>query len=487
MRAAWREVVVASTWHGQPGAWWRVWVLAILFTLPMAAQDFRVGLAAVDITPPPGAPMAGYYFNRAAEGVHDPLQAKAMVLESGTTRVALVSCDLLSMPGDIAAEARLRISRDPGIAPSHVMISATHTHTGPVLLTGQIRYNLEGELLRIGRQYTNELPGRIQQAVAAASANLRPVRLLRARAQQASLTFNRRFWMKDGTVGWNPGKGNPNIVRVAGPIDPEVAVLAVESMKGDPLGAIVNYALHLDTVGGMRYSADYPFTLARNLQEARGEGFFTMFTLGAAGNLNHIDVSSGRPQKGQEEAARIGTVLAATVLESLRDAAPIATGELRASTRTVSLPLAAFTAEELEWARRTAATFGGPSPAPFLDLVKASRVLATAERQGRPIEAEVQVISIGRDVAWVALPGEIFTELGQAIKLASPFAWTSVVTLANDNPGYIPDRKAHAQGAYEAISARVAPGSGELLVEAATRALVEHMLRAVAEHIPPAK
>jgi hypothetical protein len=86
----------------------------------------------------------------------------------------------------------------------------------------------------------------------------------------------------------------------------------------------------------------------------------------------------------------------------------------------------------------------------------------------------VQVFSIGRDVAFVGLPGEIFTELGLAIKLASPFAWTSVVTLANDSPGYIPDRKGHAQGAYEPVSSRVAPGSGEKLVEAATLALIEH-------------
>ena len=101
-------------------------------------------------------------------------------------------------------------------------------------------------------------------------------------------------------------------------------------------------------------------------------------------------------------------------------------------------------------------------------------MVSVAERNGEPIRAEVQVLSIGRDVAFVALPGEIFTELGLAIKLASPFAWTSVITLANDSPGYIADRKGYAQGAYEPVSSRVAPGSGEMLVEAATLALIEH-------------
>ncbi len=457
-------------------------VLLGVLTLLVAAQDLQVGVAQVDITPPPGAPMAGYYFNRAAEGVHDPLLAKAMVLDGNGIRLALVTCDLLSMPGDIARQARARIADDPGIPPAHVLISATHTHTGPVLLTGQIRYNLEGEMRRIGEQYARDLPARIHMAVAQAAANLQPARLHRASTKQATLTFNRRFWMKDGTIGWNPGKRNPNIVRVAGPIDPEVAVLYVETIQGKPLAALVNYALHLDTVGGMRYSADYPSTLASSLGRARGDGFFTLFTLGAAGNLNHIDVSTARPQKGHEEAARIGTVLAASVLDALQSMESVPAGALKASSRIVPLPLAAIAPGELETARATAATFGTPSPAPFLELVKASRIVAVAERNGAPIQAEVQVFSIGRDVAWVALPGEIFTELGLAIKLASPFPWTSIVTLANDNPGYIPDRKAHAQGAYEAVSARVAPGAGELLVDAATKALIEHVQSLAPKH-----
>ena len=84
----------------------------------------------------------------------------------------------------------------------------------------------------------------------------------------------------------------------------------------------------------------------------------------------------------------------------------------------------------------------------------------------------MQVIALGGDVAWVGLPGEVFTELGMAIKRASPFRLTIVGGLANGNLGYIPDRKAYAEGAYEPISARCAAGSGERLVEAATRELI---------------
>lgn len=102
---------------------------------------------------------------------------------------------------------------------------------------------------------------------------------------------------------------------------------------------------------------------------------------------------------------------------------------------------------------------------------RAYKVIDVHERHGKPQEAEVQVIALGRDVAWVALPGEIFVELGLAIKKASPFPQTIVAELANGSLGYIPTRQAYAQGNYEVVSARVAAGSGEKLVEAATRIL----------------
>jgi neutral ceramidase len=450
-------------------------VLLWMTLVCLAQAEFRVGVAQVDITPPLGAPMAGYYSNRGATGVHDPLHAKAMVIEREGTLVAMVACDLLSIPGETAEAARKLIAQDPGIPATHVMISATHTHMGPVLVMGQIRYNLEGEMRRLGEEYTRQLPGRIHEAVKLAAQRMQAAKLYTARGREESLTFNRRFWMKDGTVGWNPGKMNPNIVRPAGPIDGDLPVLYVESTDGKPIAAYVNYALHLDTVGGQEYTADYPYTLGKVLAEARGEGLLTVFTLGAAGNLNHVDVSTRRPQKGHGEAARIGSVLGAAALKALNHMEPVQDGALLVSSRKVPLALAPYTPEELEKARKDAATFGTPNQAPFLDLVKGSRIVTVAERNGKPIDAEVQVFSIGREVAWVALPGEIFTELGLAIKLASPFHWTSIVSLANDSPGYIPDRKAHEQGAYEAISSRFAPGSGEALVDAATKALVEHI------------
>jgi len=426
----------------------------------------------VTITPPAGAAMSGYYYNRAAEGVHDDLHAKAVVLESGGHKAALVACDLSAMPREIAAAARKLIEASTGIPAANVLISATHTHTGPVILAGKSRYNLQGDMLRITRDYAAGLPAKIAESVRLAHAALEPARVRAAAGNEPSLTFNRRYHMKNGTVGWNPGKLNPQIVRPAGPIDPSVPVVYFESAEGKPLAALVNYALHLDTVGGMEYSADYPYTLGRLLAEVKGPSLLTHFTIGCAGNLNHIDVGTKDPQKGHGEAARIGTVLAAEVLKTMKRLETLDAAALRVRSEVLRLPLPEIRPGDLEWARKITPLFGKPNAAPFMDLVRAFRIADVAERAGAPLEAEVQVIALGGGLAWVGLPGEIFTELGLAIKQASPFQYTVVTELANASIGYVPDRKAYLQGAYEAESARCGPGSGEMMVEAATRMLV---------------
>jgi hypothetical protein len=196
-----------------------------------------------------------------------------------------------------------------------------------------------------------------------------------------------------------------------------------------------------------------------------------MFTIGAAGNLNHINVKTAVRQNGHGEAERIGGVLAGEVLKTYTRLEDIAAASVRSRSEIVRLPLAGHEPSDVEWARGVAPKFGKPGAAPFLDLVKAFRVLDVEARKGKPIEAEVQVIALGDQVAWVGLPGEIFTELGMAIKRASPFRYTMVAELANGSIGYVPNRESYPQGAYEAISARCGAGSGEMLVDTALRLL----------------
>ena len=246
----------------------------IVLATSSQSAEFRLGAAAVSINPPLGIALAGYYHERGNEGVLDDIFAKATVLDDGQTRAAIVVCDLISMPQWIVAEARQIIESQTGIPGTNVIIAATHTHTAPVLFREWSRDDSDGGGTPISKNYSRTLPKLIAEAVAAANEKRQPVRVSVGKESESRLANNRRFWMRDGTVGWNPGKLNSQIVRPAGPIDPEVGVFYAETAaeKPAPLLTFVNYAMHPDTTGGTRISADYPGALSRALALYKGTG-----------------------------------------------------------------------------------------------------------------------------------------------------------------------------------------------------------------------
>ncbi len=447
-------------------------MLSIVVSVSFGA-DFRVGAAAVRITPDQSLPMAGYYSTRMSTGTHDDLFAKALVIESDGEKAALIVCDLLTLTRAVVVQARELISKQTGIPADRVMISATHTHTGPVLSTGSARAMVDSGDSDAVRAYTAQLPARIADAVQQAASKLAPARVTASTEKETNLSHNRRFFMRDGTVGWNPGKMNTNIVKVAGPIDPDVTVLSFDNAGTHPIAAYVNFAMHPDTTGGTLWSADYPHTLSRILGEYRGSNFVTVFANGTCGDINHVDVNWREPQKGAIEPARLGTILAGDVFKAFTRAKSLQPGKLRSRSEIVTLELAPLKPGDLELASNIVARIGSKSAPKFLEQVFALKSLDVAARRGEPHQVEVQIIALGDDIAWVSLPGEIFVELGLAIKDKSPFKHTLLAELANGSIGYIPTKRAYDEGNYEPTSARCAKGSGEKLRDVAIRLLRE--------------
>jgi neutral ceramidase len=443
--------------------------LAICVTESRA--ELRAGAAVVRITPDQPMPMAGYYSTRLSTNTHDELYARALVMEQGGVRAAFVVCDLISLPRTVVEESRTILGRITQVPAANVMISATHSHTGPVLDTGTSRQAADAADMGIVRQYTAGLPTKIAAAVRLAEAALQPALLSVAKVREEHLSHNRRFHMRDGTVGWNPGKLNTNIVRTAGPIDPEVSVLYFASRPGRPIATFVNFAMHPDTVGGLEFSADYVFALTRLLAEYKSANMVTLFANGACGDINHIDVRWPGAQKGHAEAARLGTILAGNVLKAYPKLEPVTGAVLRVRSELVELPLPSVQAHDVDAATRVVGRIGTKSPPKFLEQVHAFKVLDVAARHGRPHTVEIQVIAFGKDLAWVSLPGEIFVELGLQIKRESPFRHTVIAELANGAIGYIPTARAYDEGNYEPVSARCARGSGEILVRTAVKLL----------------
>jgi hypothetical protein len=229
--------------------------------------------------------------------------------------------------------------------------------------------------------------------------------------------------------------------------------------------------MHPDTTGGSKLSADWPGALGRVLASYHGPQHVTLLANGTCGNINHCDFSWKWLGSGTNEPNRIAVVLGAAVFQAYKDLTPLAPGRLAAKSAQVELGLPEISPEEVKAARETLAVTKDDRAGNFMKLVRAHRALDVAAREGKPNRVEVQVIALGREIAWVALPGEVFVELGLNLKHRSPFKQTFVVELANENLGYIPDRRSYAEGNYEPESARCAPGSGEKLIDAAVALL----------------
>ena len=248
-------------------------------------------------------------------------------------------CDLLTLPRPTVVAARELIAKETGIPAAHVLIAATHAHTGPVVARESSRDDLDGGTSEAGQRYTQSLPALIARSVALANERLSAAHLAAAHGRSSSWPSTDAFGWRTGRSVWNPPKLDPKIVAPAGPHDPGVGVLLIESLeeKPRPLAAFVNYAMHPDTTGGVAISADFPGALARRMAEIKGgEGMLTMFANGACGNLNHRNVWWADPQKGPGETARLGTILAGAVCATWPSLAPVGPVVCRCAARSCS-------------------------------------------------------------------------------------------------------------------------------------------------------
>ncbi len=445
-------------------------------TEPVSSSGLAVGVASVEITPPVGYRMAGYYGERLSTGTHDPLQAKALVFRQGSKQAAMVYCDLVGVPRTMTSRARAEASAATGIPVECISVAATHSHTGP-LYFGILHDELhdravasDGRDLRETVDYVAWLAARIAEVVSAAQRAVQPARLRAGTVPVNGIAFNRRFHMKDGSVRFNPGALNPDIVRPAGPIDPEAGVVWIEPAAGGrPFAGLTVFALHLDTLGGTEYAADFPAILQTALKEVQGTGFISLFGAGTCGDINHVDVTRRERIKTEE----IGRRLADSVLAGREATTLVSSPALDVRSRIVTCDVQRPTPDVLAEARSKAdRVISGNLP--FLERVQLCKILDLARNYPEPTRGmEVQAIRLGPDLALVTLPGEIFVELGLAIKHQSPFKTTLVIELANDCPNYVPTEKAFTEGSYETINSRLAPGSGERLVASAVAMLKE--------------
>ncbi len=432
----------------------------------MSSTVFKAGAAMVDITPPLGGSLAGYMDDRRSQYVHDPLHVRCLVLDNGQTQLAFAVSDLVAIGGQQVAQAKHLIHGYTSIPLTNIMISATHSHTAA---TPAVLFQSDPDPV-----YLEWLVLRIADGVRCAAANLRPARVGSGIGREPGMVFNRRYHMKPGTVPpnsfgekvdrvlMNPGAGNPNVVRPAGPVDPEVGVLAVQHVDGEPLAMLGNYALHY--VGGnpgTDISADYFAAFSDEMGGLLGAPcsetltgrprFVGMMTNGCAGDINNIDVfAPAKPAAPYEQMRRVGKVVAAEAFKTWQTIAYQDWVPLAAREATLELRVRMPSGADVDRAKKILAG-SGPELKGLEQIYARETVLLAEWPETR--KTVVQAMRIG-DLAIVTFPGEAFVELGLAVKKQSPFAGTLCVELANDYAGYIPTAEAFELGGYETWRAR---------------------------------
>ena len=444
------------------------------------AEQLRAGAATANITPWLGIPMRGAFRDVThADAVHDDLLAKALVLDDGTQRIAFVLCDLTMMPRTMMDGVKERIAARSDIPPEHVLLASTHTHSAPATVT--IGFMEEQTA------YTAWATRKIADAVEIAAQRLQPARIGFASVAEPRIVFNRRYHMRNGQVHFNPGVGNPDVLRPAGTTDPEFTLCYVESSAGEPIAALGNYALHyVGTDTGAEISADYFGHFFLAMQHLLGPQTVGLLFNGASGNINNTNVFEPWPHRGHAQAARMARVLAGHALTEIQLMEMHDHVTLGAAAGAFELPRKQTTDEDVAIADKVLSGNYEYAEGPFSAVTGQpiyprwapayAREIKVLHTMPQTLTSTIQALRVG-PAGFAALPGEIFVEIGLAIKAGSAFTPQFVMSLANDYLGYVATDEQLALGAYETWPSRSAiggPGTAQAM-ETTAIALLESL------------
>jgi len=441
--------------------------LGFAFATPTSlnATELRAGAAKTCITPPLDVLVNGGVGPGRARYIHDDLFVRALVLDDGTTRLGFAVVDTCLLDRPVFDEAKRLVQQHTGLAPESVLMSCTHTHSAGSACSAH--------LTDADEPYRRWLPGRIADAMRGAVQNLAPAEVAWGSGSVPQHVFCRRLLVKEGMtytnqlgdvgdrakMNWDsphPADGEP-----AGPVDPELFVLAVRHADGRPLAVLANYSLHyVGDVGPGHISADYFGVFADRLQQLldadrRDPPFIGILCNGTSGDINNINPRVPRPS--QPPYTQIRRVAEDVAQEAWR--------VIHGLTYSRDVPLRAALTECVVGTRR-------PAPA---EVERARQVVA-----GRSVDqlhswtenfareqlwlaeypAEVslplQILRIG-NLAVAGWPGEIFASSGLELKRRSPVKPLFNVGLANGWFGYIPPPEQFPLGAYETWRMRTSP------------------------------
>ena len=449
-------------------------------------RTFQVGFAQVNINPPLGIGIEGYYVPRFAKGFLDDLEASALALDCGGKQILMINADQIGFPTAISVRYRTAIAEATGIAFENIFLACSHTHTGPFVVPG-FGFAVEEEPVH---RYADFVQTRLVDVAIMALADRKPAKMgfITGFAPER-VAYIRRYKMKDGSTWTCPPINDPNIDHALGELDQRVHVLRFDQEDGQSI-VLVNYGVHADTIGGELLSSDWLGWMRRTLEKAldgtkcicfvgcQGDvGSTHVFPTG--GDMNDTEISFDNEMKSPGMARFVGRALAGTVLQVYDKAEYIDVDSIDIIHKTVTVNANRPQPEDLPRAHlyKDLHDAGRDEDIPYTAM-ELTTVVAEANRmcalENGPdaFYLELTGVRIG-SVALIGLPGEPFTDIGVQIKDTEGWDMIMPCCITNGYEGYFPTKDAFDEGGYEARSSNYQSHVAEVLVSGGKELLKE--------------
>jgi len=429
------------------------------------------GFSERKMNPEVGTGIPGGFYPPASLGIHDDLMTKAVYFHDGVNSALIVVGDFVQMFRSEALPIREYLSQNTGIDLNAVMFCGTHTHSGGMVLGfPPFTYTKpDPKYLKLVRDMSLE-------AAKEAISTAKEVRIGWGVGKEEKVSFNRRYVMKNGKVTTNPGYLNPDIMHPEGTRDPDVAVLRVDDLDGNPIGMVTNFASHATAHTADYFSADYPAGISQIVKTVLGENVVSLYINGACGNVITSD-AEGKVLKKEKSSApdyymTMGRIIG---LEALKTRERIqymdmSHAKIDYSFETLSIGRRVPSREEYDQAMKVLNS--GEKITPRQEYYLGStRFMYENPEKDRPLQADVQVISVC-GVRFCAFPAELFYEFALDLKQRKCDEKIVVATIANGILGYVPTRQAFINGGYEPLlgyTSNCEEACGEKLVESVIR------------------
>ena len=424
---------------------------------------FKAAFYEKEITPPLGCHIPGYVNIRQGSDVKDRLMAKACVISDGKETVAFIAIDACAIVTKIRNVIAKRVNELTGIPENNVMVAAVHSHTGIPMYD----FTREPEVAEHQKGYFDIFPKLIADCAVLAYKRLEESELTFAQGNVDGISFCRDYEMKNSTPRTNPGRCNPDIVGPMSETDNSLPVLFIKDACGNPKGAIVNFACHLDCVDGTEYSGDFPSEMSKQFKKLYGEEFVSVFFMGTSGDINHFNVNT--EGDAPDHYRKMGRKIAGEAVRSLAFAEPVADTGVVCKYEIMTINRTQIEEERIAKAKHDVATIkeikgiklaaDGTAQDQY-DLAMSKKLLNFLETNPETFDIPVQYIKIG-DVLFFGMPAEVFYHFGIDLKERCGSDKSIIATCCNGAYGYVPTRDLFFDTIYESK-----PGSNRLDHEA---------------------